>query len=307
MEGVVDHHLRRVLTEVGGYTHCVTEFVRVTNQLLPARTYYRLCPELKSSGATPSGIPVIVQLLGSEPACLAENAAKAASLGALGIDLNFGCPAKRVTAKQGGSALLKEPEQIYKIISEVRRSVPAEVPVSAKVRLGYETTDLALDIALCVESAGADSVVVHARTKVDGYRSPARWEWFARVNEVLNIPMIANGDINSVADYLQCRALSGCDDVMLGRGGVARPDLARQILQQQESGEYFSMSWQEVVPLIVSVVAAMSEEGVKPQQTLGRIKQWLVYLKKEYAEAGDCFGEIRQLREVTEIERVLDN
>ena len=110
MQGVVDHLMRDMLTQIGGYDLCVTEFVRVVDQLMPNRVFYRLCPELKSEGRTPSGTPVKVQLLGQDPNWLAENAVRAVNLGSHGVDLNFGCPAKTVNKNKGGAILLREPQ-----------------------------------------------------------------------------------------------------------------------------------------------------------------------------------------------------
>lgn len=110
MEGVVDHLMRDMLTRVGGFDQCVTEFVRVVDQKLPKKTFYRLCPELHNGGKTPSGVPVRVQLLGQHPKWLAENAQTAVELGSPGVDLNFGCPAKTVNKSKGERFYLKKPK-----------------------------------------------------------------------------------------------------------------------------------------------------------------------------------------------------
>lgn len=109
MEGVLDHLMRDMLTQINDYDFCVTEFVRVVNLLLPDHVFYRLCPELQQGSKTPSGVPVKVQLLGQDPHWMAENAIRAAELGAYGIDLNFGCPAKMVNQSKGGAALCSIP------------------------------------------------------------------------------------------------------------------------------------------------------------------------------------------------------
>lgn len=147
MEGLVDEIMRDVLTGVGGVDWCVTEFIRVSDRLLPASQFRRLAPELAQGARTAAGTPLRVQLLGSDPACLADNAARACRLGAPVIDLNFGCPARTVNKSRGGAVLLKEPELLHAIVREVRRTVPAAIPVTAKMRLGFESTDLALDCA----------------------------------------------------------------------------------------------------------------------------------------------------------------
>ena len=154
MEGVVDHLMRDMLTRIGGYDLCVTEFVRVVDQLLPPKVFYRLCPELKQQGLTSAGTPVRVQLLGQDPGYLAENAVRAVSLGSHGVDLNFGCPAKTVNKSKGGAVLLKETRRLYAIVSAVRSAVDKQHMVTAKMRLGFEDKALAIDNALALEAAG---------------------------------------------------------------------------------------------------------------------------------------------------------
>ena len=142
MEGVVDYPMRRLMTEMpglgseGGYSRCVTEFIRVTDVTLPERVFFRYCPELRHGCTTASGVPVYIQLLGSDPSAMATNAWRATQLGAPGIDLNFGCPAKTVNRSNGGSILLREPERVITIVQAVRDAVPVEVPVTVKIRLG---------------------------------------------------------------------------------------------------------------------------------------------------------------------------
>ncbi|MBD3609743.1 MAG: tRNA-dihydrouridine synthase [Gammaproteobacteria bacterium] len=300
MEGVVDHYMRDLLTTTGGYTYCVTEFVRVVDRLLPAKVFRRICPELNTGGKTAAGIPVILQLLGSEPQVMADNAARAVELGAPGIDINFGCPSKTVNRSQGGAVLLKEPQRLYDIVAAVRQAVPAAIPVSAKIRLGFDNTDLAEDNALAVQSASADFITVHARTRKDGYQAPARWEWLAKLKQCLDIPMVANGDINSVEDYQRCIDISGCKDVMLGRGAVARPDLARQIQHYQRDMTCEPIEWDEI-RLMLQGMASELQENIKDRYILPRIKQWLVYLRKEYQEAHECFEMVRPMKSYSEL------
>jgi len=226
MEGLLDFVLRDILTRVGGIDRCVSEFIRITDQLLPERVFTRIVPELHTGGRTLAGVPVRAQLLGADPVCVAENAARLAGLGPAGIDLNFGCPAKVVNRHGGGAALLDEPETIAAIVSAVRRAVPAHIPVSAKMRLGYSDDSRALECALAIAGGGADELVVHARTKAQAYRPPAYWERIADICAVVRIPVVANGDIWTVADAHRCRELSGCDRLMLGRGAVTDPGLA---------------------------------------------------------------------------------
>jgi tRNA-dihydrouridine synthase C len=306
MEGLVDDVLRDVLTGVGGIDWCVTEFIRVTDTLLPPSVFHRLAPELKSGARTRAGTPLRVQLLGSEPAALAENAALACTLGAPVIDLNFGCPAKTVNRSRGGAVLLKEPDLLYRIVHAVRAAVPAAIPVTAKMRLGYESPDGALDCARALADGGAAQLVVHARTKLDGYKPPAHWEWVARVRDAVHVPVFANGEIWNIDDWRRCRAVSGVDDIMLGRGLVSRPDLARQIARLRAGLDPQPLDWDSLLPLLHEFwrqVRAKLAPGYAP----GRLKQWVALLTRNYPEATALFARIRRENDVRVIDQVLND
>ena len=235
MEGVLDWVLRELLSEVGGFDRMVTEFVRVTDRLLPDHVFHRYSPELSQGGKTRAGTPVFVQLLGGQAGPLAENAHRLGELGAPGVDLNFGCPAKTVNRHDGGATLLKQPDRLFHILKAV--CAATIVPVTAKVRLGFDNKDLHREIAHAVEEGGARHIVVHARTRAEMYQPPAHWEYIARMKEGRLIPFLANGDIWSTQDYLRCKATSGVSCVALGRGVVRRPSLAREIRALQTGVE----------------------------------------------------------------------
>lgn len=302
MEGVTDYHLRRILTGIGGYHRCVTEFLRVTDHLYPDKVFYRICPELKTNGATASGTPVYLQLLGSDSLALARNAERAVALGAAGIDLNFGCPAKTVNRHGGGSALLRTPEVVANIVSAVRDAVDPSVPVTAKMRLGFDDPDNVLEIATLIEQAGATELCIHARTRVDGYRPPAYWSQVRAVSDVLTIPVVINGEIWSVADSCSARIDSGCTDVMLGRGALSIPDLALQLQSSEQpvsGSDCQPLPWASVVMLLEKLLESASE--FPPRYAGNRTKQWLSYLKRGYPEASTLFERVKRLRSVDDI------
>ena len=308
MEGLLDFVLRDILTRVGGIDRCVSEFIRVTGTLLPDRVFLRIVPELGHGGRTPAGVPVRAQLLGSDPACLAENAAKLAALGPAGIDLNFGCPAKGVNRHRGGAVLLDEPELIAQIVTAVRRAVPRHMPVSAKMRLGYNDTTRALECALAIADGGADELVVHARTKADGYRAPAYWERIQDIRTAVTIPVIANGEIWNVEDASRCRTLSGCNALMLGRGIVADPGLALAIKRQgvataQRIDEQ-GVSWQALLPLVADFWQIVGTHTA-PHHRSGRLKQWLNFLRRCYPEAQTAYAAVRTINDPTLVSRQL--
>jgi tRNA-dihydrouridine synthase C len=302
MEGLLDFVLRDILTRAGGIDRCVSEFIRVTNTLLPERVFVRVIPELDNGGFTFSGVPVRGQLLGSDPACLADNAARLASLGPHGVDLNFGCPAKVVNRHGGGAALLEDPELLWRIVSEVRRAVPAHLPVSAKMRLGFNDDSRAEECALALEAGGAAELVVHARTKADAYRPPAYWERIAHIREVVRIPVVANGEIWTAQDAMRCMAASGCTDLMLGRGMVTDPGLAWAIRAKMSQGQQLPVvNWQRLLPLIADFWKLVCQRLERRQQA-GRLKQWLNFLRKRYPEAQSAYMALRTFNGAEAIE-----
>ena len=284
MEGLLDFVLRDILTRVGGIDRCVSEFIRITDQLLPERVFTRIVPELLSGGRTFAGVPVRAQLLGSDPACMADNAARLASLGPAGIDLNFGCPANVVNRHGGGAALLKEPETIHAIVAAVRRAVPAHMPVSAKMRLGYLDDSRAVECALAIAGGGADELVVHARTKVQAYRPPAYWERIADIRAAVNIPVVANGEIWTVDDARRCREVSGCDILMIGRGAVVDPGLGLAIKASSNNTGAAAVTWQQLLPLLLDFWHIVTTRLDNKAQA-GRLKQWLNFLRRRFPEA----------------------
>ena len=298
MEGLLDHSLRDVITRVGGIDVCVSEFIRVTDQLLPKRVFTRVVPELLNGSCTAAGVPVRAQLLGSDPHCLADNAARLAELQPAGIDLNFGCPAPTVNRHRGGAVLLDEPDLVHAIVAAVRRAVPAQIPVSAKMRLGNRDELLMLDNAHAIASAGASELVVHARTKLHGYRPPAYWDQIARIRQAVQVPVVANGEVWTVDDAVQCLAQSGCDTLMLGRGIVADPALALAIRG------LLTPSWQALLPLIEHFWQRIASH-VAPRHRAGRLKQWLNLMRRRFPQAQVAFDLVRTTNEPGMVQTLL--
>ncbi|MGB5856190.1 MAG: tRNA-dihydrouridine synthase [Oceanisphaera sp.] len=299
MEGVLDHLMRDLLTRINPFDLCVTEFVRVVDMRLPPRVFHRLCPELRQGCKTPAGTPVRIQLLGQEPDWLAENADQACLLGAEGIDLNFGCPAKTVNKSRGGAALLADSELLYKIAKAVRAAVPAHLPVSAKIRLGLEDRDSYLENSQALVEGGINELAVHARSKQDGYRPPAYWPLVADIRAALSIPVVINGEIWNTEQAIEAQAQSQCADVMLGRGALALPNLAATI-----KDDAAPMTWPQVIALLLDY-SALEVEGDKGVYYPNRIKQWLRYLKLQYPQAQALFDSVRTLKHTDDIRQVL--
>ncbi|TNH44331.1 tRNA dihydrouridine(16) synthase DusC [Photorhabdus luminescens] len=300
MEGVLDSLVRELLSEINEYDLCITEFLRVVDSLLPVKSFYRLCPELRHQSRTPSGTLVRIQLLGQYPQWLAENAARAIELGSYGVDLNCGCPSKTVNGSGGGATLLKDPELIYQGAKAIREAVPAHLPVTVKVRLGWDSGDRQFEIADAVQQAGATEITVHGRTKEDGYKAERiNWQAIGEIRQRLSIPVIANGEIWDWQSAQDCLSVTGCNAIMIGRGALHVPNLSRVVKYNEPE-----MCWQDIVQLLQKYIR-LEKQGDTGQYHVARIKQWLGYLRKEYEEATMLFEEIRKLKTSADIAHVI--
>ncbi len=295
MEGVMDWRMRDLICGLGGFDLCVSEFVRVVDMSLPEKSFLRLCPELARDSQTSDGTPMRVQLLGQDPEAMAANAAQAVALGSPGVDINFGCPAKLVNRHGGGASLLAYPELMQRIVAAVRAAVPSEHPVTAKMRLGCDDASAAVECAQALAAGGAHWIVVHGRTRAQGYRPPVDWESIGRIREAVNVRIIANGDINCPASYARCREISGCPDAMIGRGVLAIPNLA-EVLQGRAS----PLPWPETAQLMIRY-AAYEQDRKGEKYLSGRLKQWMKHLCEHYPEARKAFTKARLCKDAASI------
>lgn len=284
MQGVLDPFVRNLLTSVNEYDLCISEFVRVVDQKLPKKAFYRLAPELYQGGLTDSGTPVRVQILGQHPEWLAENAALAIELGSHGVDLNCGCPSKTVNGSNGGASLLKDPDLIYRATKAMREAVPNEQIVSVKVRLGWDSAEQCFDIADAVQQGGANEITVHGRTKSDGYRAERiNWQAIGEIQKRLTIPVTANGEIWDFESAKNCQKTTACHTLMIGRGALNTPNLSKVVKYNEPK-----MAWSEVLQLLFKYVQ-MENQFDTGFYHVARIKQWLRYLYKEYPQAVELF------------------
>jgi tRNA-dihydrouridine synthase C len=301
MEGVLDHQMRELLTEINDYDLCVTEFVRVVSQPIPDHVFYRLCPELKQNSHTLAKVPVNVQLLGQDPEWMAFNAIRAAELGAHGIDLNFGCPAKTVNRSKGGAALLQHPELIYQVVKACREATPNAIPVSAKIRLGWDNPEDCFEIVDAIEQAGANELTVHARTKMGGYKAEEiKWEYINEIRKRTSVPLIANGEIWNYDDGQRCIATTGVDSLMVCRGAFNIPNLGNMVKHNHPA-----MPWSDVIALLIRY-SKVEMSGDKAVYYPNRVKQWFTYLRHAYPQANELFRLIRTLTNVAEIVGLLE-
>ena len=221
LSGVTDMVFRRLVRRYAPDSMMYTEMVNATGL-----HYVRELPKIMELDERER--PISIQLFDCRPDFLAEAAVMAVEEGADTIDINMGCPVNKITKNGGGSSLLRDPETAEAIVRAVVAAVP--VPVTVKTRLGWTDKEITiLDFARRMEAAGAKMITVHGRTRSQGYNGNAKWEWITKVKEILQIPVIANGDIFSVESAVQCLEQTGADGVMCSRGTLGYPFLVGEI------------------------------------------------------------------------------
>jgi tRNA-dihydrouridine synthase B len=225
MAGVTDTVFRRFIRNLGGCGLIMTEFTSADGVLRKkdqkAKRYLHFYEDEH---------PISAQLFGSDPYVMAEAARMVEGLGFDLVDLNLGCPAKKVVKCNGGSGLLRDLPAIGRIFEAVRAAVT--IPFTVKFRAGWSDQEIVcVELARMAESCGLAAVALHARTREQGYSGQARWEWIAAVKDAVKIPVIGNGDIRSPEDACRMVAQTGCDAVMIGRTAPSNPWIFRQIEQ----------------------------------------------------------------------------
>lgn len=304
MDGITDAPMRAFQGDHGAFTYAVSEFLRVSIEPLPIKVFRKEVPELNTQGRTASGMPVQVQILGGDPGRMATSAVTACRAGAKAIDINFGCPAPTVNRHDGGASLLREPCRIRDIVRAVREAVPEQIPVSAKLRLGWDSIDDIHENAAMAAEAGADWITIHARTRVQGYTPPVYWQPIGKVREDLNIPVVANGDIWNLEDFRQCKAETGCIHFMIGRSALANPLLPHLAARELglDGNPKAETNW---VPLLKTFLGYLEPPEPKmPHRRLMKLKQWM----KIASNFGDFthFDEIKQAMTTDEFFELLE-
>lgn len=270
MEGIGDRCFRKAMASVGGFDEAVTEFLRV-----PTNAHVKsLSRQYHSNELAP--LPLAAQLMGSDPVLMAEMAVEIQNRGAPRIDLNCGCPSNTVTGRGAGSSLLKDPSLLYTIAHAMVRAV--SVPVTIKMRSGYEDTSLFKENLFAAQESGVRFITLHPRTKADGYGPPARWDLIAEAKSLLKIPLVGNGDILTVDDALKMLYSTRCDALMIGRGSVTNPFLFHQI-RAHFSGQAYKPSW-DVLERYLNVFLAEIPADMPAKSKVNKMKQLMSFLFK---------------------------
>ncbi|MDQ2799765.1 MAG: tRNA-dihydrouridine synthase family protein [Armatimonadota bacterium] len=308
MQGMTDAPMRAVLAEKGAFTFAVSEFLRISLDVPAPKHFLRHVPELRQhgSGQAEQPLPVQVQLLGGHAGRMAAGAAAACEAGARAIDINFGCPAPTVNRHDGGATLLKYPKRIREIVAAVREALPPDIPVSAKLRLGWDSIEDIYENAEMAAAGGAAWVTIHGRTRVAGYRPPAYWNPIGQVRERLTIPVVANGDLWSLEDFRCCREETGCIHFMLGRGALANPRLPYRVavelgLVPPKPETETPFDWAAQIRRLAAFMEVSDIQA--PRFILGRLKQWL-YLAETHGDF-TAFDLVKRTQTVEELFAIL--
>jgi tRNA-dihydrouridine synthase C len=271
MEGVGDRYFRRAMASIGGFDEASTEFLRV-----PSNACHKTIRHIASlyDPLETAPIPQTAQVMGGDPELLAAVTEKLALRGAHRIDLNCGCPSNKVVGRGAGSSLLKDPSLVYNALKAMRQAT--DRLVTAKIRSGYQDTSLFLEILKAAEESGIDFLVIHPRTKEQGYQGMADWQLIAEAKRRLKIPVVASGDVKTVSDALRLREETACDGVMIGRGALINPLLFLEI-----KAHYARQEFVPSIELILAYLRRFKELtplDISGRGQLNRLKQIFSHL-----------------------------
>jgi tRNA-dihydrouridine synthase B len=289
LSGVTDMVFRRLVRRFAPESMMYTEMVNATGL-----HYVKQLPKIMEVDRNER--PISIQLFDCRPDFLAEAAVKAVEEGADTVDINMGCPVNKITKNGGGSSLLRQPEVAEAIVREVVKAV--DVPVTVKTRIGWSDKEITiLDFAKRMQDAGAQMITVHGRTRAQGYNGNARWEWIARVKEVLEIPVIGNGDIFSVEAAVKCLEQTGADGVMCSRGTLGYPFLVGEI-------DYFLKTGEELpAPTPIQRLECAREHlqalyEYKGERGVRQARKHMTWYSKGFAGAADLRGQLSVIENV---------
>lgn len=274
MAGVTDTVFRRFIRGLGGCGLIMTEFTSSHGVLATQKRDYRKPRNFNYLYYEPDEHPIAAQLFGSEPEVLADAARIVEDLGFDSVDLNFGCPVKKVVKCNGGSGLLRDLPLVENILKTVRAAV--KIPFTCKFRSGWDGNSIvAVEVARIAEDLGLQAVALHGRTRAQGYAGQADWSLIGEVKQAVKIPVIGNGDVFSPEDAVNMYRQTGCDGIMIGRAASTNPWIFRQIEQYIETGRYDQPSERDRYIILRDYYQLLIEKRDKISgEVVGKMKQF---------------------------------
>ena len=302
MAGVTDTVFRRLIRNQGGCGLIMTEFTSSHGVVANAggrqgrRSFNYLDFE-------PEEHPISAQLFGSDPEVMAGAARVCQDLGFDIVDINFGCPVKKVVKCNGGSGLLRDLALVERLLTAVRRAI--SIPLTMKFRSGWNEQELVhVQVARIAEGCGLNAVALHPRTREQGYGGRAQWSHIGEVKAAVRIPVIGNGDIEKPEDAARMVAETGCDAVMIGRAAASNPWIFRQIAQYQQTGAYNSPAEHDRYEMMSAYYRTLAEEGM-PDAT-GKMKQFATYFTHGVRNGARLRAAIHAAKEPAQIRGLVD-
>ncbi|MBK5290440.1 MAG: tRNA dihydrouridine synthase DusB [Acidobacteriia bacterium] len=302
MAGVTDTVFRRMIRNQGGCGLLMTEFTSSHGvaHSSKARTMRRMMRYLHFE---PDEHPISSQLFGADPEVMAEAARVCQDLGFDIVDLNFGCPVKKVVRCNGGSGLLRDLPLMEALLRKVRPAIT--IPLTMKLRAGWNDSELVhVQVARVAEDCGVDAIALHPRTREQGYSGTADWTRIAEVKAAVKIPVIGNGDIVTPHDAERMIAQTGCDAVMIGRTASSNPWIFRQIAEYRETGSWWEPSEQDRHQLMRAYFSMLMEQDAP--EAVGKMKQFSTYFTHGVRNGAKLRATIYQAHETTEILDIVD-
>lgn len=288
MQDVTDLPFMRL---IGGYGNADVYFTE----------YFRVLPEshldpqiLKSITENPTGRPVIAQMIGNDIAALVRTARELQNYPVAAVDLNLGCPVPIVYRKCAGGGLLREPEQIDRILGALRAAL--EIPFTVKTRIGFEDSEVFEELLAVFGRHSLDLLTIHARTVKEMYRSAPRYEFVRRAVEFLDCPVLANGNIYSAAKAESVLALTGARGLMLGRGVIRNPWLFRQIREQRVGTTIFHPTGRDLLDYVRALYQAVHVRGLRESAQVQGMKKYMNFIALGVEPTGDFLHRIRRVQ-----------